>query len=112
MEHAGHGELAAPRAAADVVGGFEYLDIDPVLGEADGGGEAVGPGADDDGGGHHRAPAATAGDGRSAVATTEVATMEGARSAWSAVVGRVQATCSGIGPFGSHGSSSTVSATL
>src|ERR1700761_2784930 len=95
VEHAGDGELAAPRAAADVVGGFEDLDIDPVLGEADGGGEAVGPGADDDGGGHHRAPAATAGDGRSAAAgevaaTMEVAAIEVVGSTRSSPVGRVQ----------------------
>ena len=107
VQHAGHGELAAPGAAADVIGGFEHLDVDPVLGEAYGAGEPVGPGPDDHGGGHHTAPAPAGGRSWATVATTASVASTG-----SSLRGRVQVTCSGIGPFGSHGSSSTESATL
>ncbi len=111
VDHAGHGELAAAGAAADVVGGFEHFDVDPVLGEAHGGGEAVGPRADDDGGGHHRTPTATSAGSMAAVATVEVVMMDVATSTRSSSAGRIQVTCSAIGPLGSHGSSATESAT-
>ena len=110
VDHAGDGELAAPGAAADMVGGFEHFDVDTVLGQAHGGGEPVGPRADDDGGGHHTAPAAT-GARPTATGTIEVVTVEGTRSRRSSTVGRLQVTCSGIGPLGSQGSSATESAT-
>ncbi len=112
VEHARNSELTAPRTTADVVGGFEHLDVDPMLGESHGGGEAVGARADDHGGGHHSPPAATGGCPKWAVATVTLVTVDGMRSTRSSTVGRVHVTCSGIGPLGSQGRSSTESATL
>ena len=90
VHHAGHGELAAPGAAADVVGGFEHLDVDPVLGEAYGAGEPVGPGPDDHGGGHHTAPALAGGCSTATVATTASAASTARCSSMRAAPGHLQ----------------------
>ena len=46
---AGEGEVHGAAGAADGGLGFKDLDVEAGLGEDDGGGEAVGPGADDAG---------------------------------------------------------------
>ena len=52
VEDSGNGELARAGAATDRVGCFQRLNVDAMLCKTDGGGEAVGPGADHHRGGH------------------------------------------------------------
>ncbi len=48
VQEPGNGELAAARAAADRLLGFEHGDADALAGERDRAGQPVGAGADDD----------------------------------------------------------------
>jgi hypothetical protein len=48
VDQAGERQLIAAAASAEGVGGLEDLDLDPLGGEGEGGGEPVGPAADDD----------------------------------------------------------------
>ena len=88
MQQAGHDGLARAGAAADLVGRLQHRDLHTLFGEGDGGGEPVGPAANHQRGAHATAPNRPS------------------------VVGRDHVTCNGIGPLGSHGCSSTASATF
>ena len=49
VEETGEGELQRAGSAAGLRFGLEDVDVNAALGESDGGGEAVGSGADDGG---------------------------------------------------------------
>ena len=96
VQDTGHGQLARAGAAADVRRALEDGDVDAVLRQPDRGGEPVRVRR------RRRWRSSSHGLGQLGLAHRR-------RSAW--CEGRLQVTCSGMGPSGSHGCCATVSAT-